>query len=48
MSPTGYTEDALVEQSAIALLARRMSVAVGCSGTHSIRNGSCMVEIPPV
>jgi predicted dehydrogenase len=29
-------------------LAGRMSVAVGCAGTHSIRNGSCMVEIPPV
>ena len=28
-------------------LAGRMSVAVGCAGTHSIRNGSCMVEIPP-
>ena len=29
-------------------LAGRMSVAVGCAGTHSIRNGSCMVDIPPV
>ena len=29
-------------------LAGRMSVAVGCAGTHSIRNGSCVVEIPPV
>ena len=29
-------------------LAGRMSVAVGCAGTHSIRNGSCVVEIPPI
>jgi len=29
-------------------LAGRMSMAVGCAGTHSIRNGSCVVEIPPV
>ena len=29
-------------------LAGRMSVAVGCAGTHSIRNGSCMVEVPRV
>jgi predicted dehydrogenase len=29
-------------------IAGRMSVAVGCAGTHSIRNGSRMVEIPPV
>ncbi len=28
-------------------MAGRMSVAVGCAGTHSIRNGSCVVEIPP-
>jgi len=28
-------------------LAGRMSVAVGCAGTHSIRNGSCPVEIAP-
>ena len=26
----------------------RMSVAVGVAGTHSIRHGSCVVEIPPV
>ena len=29
-------------------LAGRMSVAVGCAGTHSIRNGSCAVDITPV
>lgn len=29
-------------------LAGRMSVAVGCAGTQSIRNGSVSVEIPPV
>lgn len=26
--------------------AGRMSVAVGCAGTYSIRHGSCVVEIP--
>ncbi len=28
-------------------MAGRMSVAVGCAGTHSIRNGSRVVEISP-
>jgi predicted dehydrogenase len=28
-------------------MAGRMSVAVGCAGTHSIRNGSAPVDIPP-
>ena len=29
-------------------MAGRMSVAVGCAGTESIRNGSAAVEVPPV
>lgn len=29
-------------------MAGRMSVAVGVAGTHSIRNNSCPVDIPPV
>ena len=28
--------------------AGRMSVAVGCAGTYSIRHGNCVVEIPPL